>query len=505
MHALRLQCYDLDVEVLSICDRNITVTVVFQIGVIDLRSLEENAEILSDFGLTGNQAKVYIVTAQLGLASVSEVTKFSKVRREDVYRIMPKLEKMGLVERILGKPTKIRALPVEEAFHVLIEREQEIANERMSTLMAKKDAFLKHYKPFGMKTKEEAHFAIISGREGIMAKELAMIKRVKNAISIVTSGGKFVQFFNNYDEVLQKAANRGAAIRIILNVTEHDDSILEIVKEYKSARVPINLKYTDQRSTHYIIVDYNQAIVATSTAPTIRETAFLWTDDNSFVGLLQKSFEGLWHASVELKAVETEGVAEKLIRVLKDLRPTNHTIIMYKTPEAKYAILFNYLRLGLENGEAVAYVGSEESPSQIRDAMKRFGIDVEKYEKTGALSVLECNDLYIIDGKFDAAITINLLNKMYHEALTKGFKGFRIVGEMACFFEHKLTKELIEYERAVHKVFPIPIIGVCAYNSNEVLEASNPMDLYNELLKAHGTVLFSGLSKKLGKIEIRKA
>jgi hypothetical protein len=84
------------------------------------------------------------------------------------------------------------------------------------------------------------------------------------------------------------------------------------VKEYKSARVPINLKYTDQRSTHYIIVDYNQAIVATSTAPTIRETAFLWTDDNSFVGLLQKSFEGLWHASVELKAVETEGVAEKL-------------------------------------------------------------------------------------------------------------------------------------------------------------------------------------------------
>ena len=94
---------------------------------------------------------------------------------------------------------------------------------------------------------------------------------------------------------------------------------------------------------------------------------------------------------------------------------------------------------------------------------------------------------------------------MYDEALTKGFKGCRIAGEMACFFEHKLTKELVEYERAVHRVFDIPIIGVCAYNSNEVVEASNPMDLYNELLKAHGTVLFSGLSKKLGKIEIRKA
>jgi len=470
-----------------------------------LRSLEENAEILSDFGLTGNQAKVYIVAAQLGLASVSQVSKVAKVRREDVYRMLPKLEKMGLVEKLLGKPTKLRALPAEEAFHVLIEREQEIANERMSTLMAKKDAFLKHYKPFGMETKEEAHFAIISGREGIMTKELVMLKRAKNAISIITSREKFAQFFNNYDEALKKAANKGVAVRIILNVTEHDYSILETMKEYGSARVPIHLKYTDQRSAHYLIVDYNQTLVATSTEPTIRETAYLWTNDNSLVGLLQKSFEGLWHASVELKAIETEAVAEKLIHVLKDLRPTNHTIILYETPEAKYNVLFNYVKLGLENGEAVAYVGSEESPSQIRDAMKRFGIDVKKYEKTGALRVLECNDFYIIDGKFNAAITINLLNKMYDEALTKGFKEYRIAGEMACFFEQKLTKELVEYERAVHRVFPIPIIGVCAYNSNDVLEASNPMDLYNELLKAHGTVLFSGMSKKLGKIEIRKA
>jgi sugar-specific transcriptional regulator TrmB len=505
MHALRLQCHDLDVEVLSICDRNITFTVIFPIGVINLRSLEENAEILSDFGLTVNQAKVYIVTAQLGLASVSQVAKFSQVRREDVYRILPKLEKMGLVERLLGKPIKLRALPVEEAFHFLIEREQEIANERMSTLMAKRDAFLKHFRPFGMEPNEGVHFAIISGREGILTKELALIKRAKNAISIVTSGEKLVQLFHNFGESLRKAMNKGVAIRIILNVTEHDDSILQTMKEYESVRIPINLKYTDQRSTHYIIVDYNQAIVATSTAATLRETACLWTDDNSFVGLLQKSFEGLWHASVELKTIETEAVAEKLIHVLEDLRPTNHTIIMYKTPEAKYTVLFNYVKLGLENREAAAYISSEQSPSQVREAMKRFGIDAGKYEKTGALRILEGCDFYVIDGKFDAALTINKLSKMYHEALARGFKGYRIAGEMAYFFEHKLAKELVEYERAVHRVFPIPIIGVCAYNSDQVLEVSNPMDLYNELLKAHGTVLFSGLSKRLGKIEIRKA
>jgi len=37
-----------------------------------LLSLDEKAEMLSDFGLTHNQAKVYIAIAQLGLASVSQ-------------------------------------------------------------------------------------------------------------------------------------------------------------------------------------------------------------------------------------------------------------------------------------------------------------------------------------------------------------------------------------------------------------------------------------------------
>jgi sugar-specific transcriptional regulator TrmB len=471
-----------------------------------LLSLNENAEMLSSFGLTHNQAKVYIAIAQLDLASVSQVSKVSKVRREDVYRIMPKLEKMGLIEKILGTPTKIRAIPMEEALHVLIEREQEIANKRMSSLMSKKDEILKYYKRFRIRTTSEGpHFSMVSGREGIMSKEMAMIKRAKSAVCIVTSRDKFRQFFNNYDEALKKATKKGIKVRMVLNVTEHADPIVSAIKEYENSRVPIELKYTDHTITHYMIVDFKEVLVATSVGPTLGENPCLWTNDNSLVGLLQKNFEGLWHASVDLKTIATDSVAEKMMHALRDLRATNHAIILYESPEAKHNVLFNYLKIGLENGEAGAYIATEENPSQIRDAMKRFGIDVEKYEKAGALRILGCNDFYIIEGKCSPATTIGLINKMYNEALTKGFKGYRITAEMACFFKHNLVKELVEYERTLHRVFDLPIIGLCAYNANTVIKASNPMDLYNELLKAHGTVLFSGLDKKLGKIEIRKA
>jgi sugar-specific transcriptional regulator TrmB len=471
-----------------------------------LLSLNENADMLSSFGLTHNQAKVYLAIARLGIASVSQVSKVSKVRREDVYRIMPKLEKMGLIEKILGKPTKIRAISVEDALSFLIKREQDIANKKVSALMFKKDKFLEHFKAYNMKPiSEEPHFALISQREGIINKELTMVKNAEREIDVITSRDKFLHIFTVYSEPFKEAIRRGVRVRMILNVTEHEDSILRIIEEYKSFRASLDLKYTDHQSGHYVIMDYKEALVATSTEPTIGENPYLWTDDGNLVGLLQKNFEGIWHASVDVKTIETEAVAEKLTHFLEDLRPTNHVIFLYESSEAKYNVLFNYLKVGLENGEAAVYIASEEDPSQIREAMKRFGIDVEKYEKRGALRILGYNDFYIIEGKFNMPTTIGLINKMYNEALTKGFNGWRVTGEMACFFEHNLIEELVEYERALHRVLDIPIIGVCAYNTNTVIKASNPMDLYNELLKAHGKVLFSGLDNKLGKIEIRKA
>jgi len=193
----------------------------------------------------------------------------------------------------------------------------------------------------------------------------------------------------------------------------------------------------------------------------------------------------------------------KIAGLVRQLKPTNHVLFLYESAQDKYNVLFNYLLAGLEAGEAVLYIASEENPTQIRDAMRRFGLEVEKNEKAGALHILGCNDFYIIEGQFAISTTMSLINKLYDEALTDGFTGWRVTGEMACFFEHNLIEELIEYEKALHRVFNIPIIGICAYNVNMLIRTNNPISLYNELIRAHGTILFTGTDNKLGKIEIQ--
>ena len=110
-----------------------------------MSSSEKNVEILLDFGLTRNQARVYLAIARLKLATVGQISKVSKVRREDVYRILPKLEKMGLVEKLMGKPSKIRATPVKEALSILIKHEEDTSRKRVSALKAQTETFLKHF------------------------------------------------------------------------------------------------------------------------------------------------------------------------------------------------------------------------------------------------------------------------------------------------------------------------------------------------------------------------
>jgi len=469
-----------------------------------LSSLERNVEMLIDFGLTRNQAKVYIAIARLRLASVGQISKVSKVRREDVYRILPKLEKMGLVEKLLGKPTKIRATPVEEALSVLIKHEEDTARERVSTLKAKTKTFLKHFaRAPRLEVEEKANFALLSNRETIMGKMLAMIKKAEREFDIACSGRKIMQFMHTFAEQLKRITKKGIRVRIISDLADYEGSLPRVIEERISPGNSIDLRYADLLSSHYMIVDFKEALISTTTEGNMGENPCLWTNSDSLVGVFQGDFENLWHNSISWKTIETITVPEKAIRFMEELRSTNHLIFVYDSPEAKYNVLFNYLKVGLDNGEAAVYVAADESPDQIREAMKRFDIKVKKYEETSALQILGYEDVYIIDGKFSMPTTMNIWNKLYNEALKQGFKGLRVTGEMACFFKHHFVQELIEYEKTLHRVLDIPMVAICAYNANILNKSKDPINLYSELARAHGTVLFTGIDNKLGRMEIR--
>jgi hypothetical protein len=185
----------------------------------------------------------------------------------------------------------------------------------------------------------------------------------------------------------------------------------------------------------------------------------------------------------------------EILEFVRRMKARDHVILFYTNHEDKRLILFTYLKAGLDAGEAVVYVAGDESSNAIREAMSGFGLNVEHYERTGALRVVDYRQWYIIGGKFDIERTLSLWKKALDEATARGFKGLRVTGEMACFIRHNMINELVVYERALHRELEIPLAAICAYDDAVVLKGAEEeryLRLYLDLVSAHSTILFTG-------------
>jgi sugar-specific transcriptional regulator TrmB len=469
-----------------------------------LNSIEQNAETLSSFGMTVKQAKVYLSLVFLGTAAVGEISKHSKVRREEVYRILPKLEKMGLIEKTLSTPVKLKATSVENALEILIKNEEEKAKNRIAELSEKKAEFLKHFQTSSKESKmgDGEQFSLTSEKAVALSKIKALIDSAQTQIEYVSSREKILQFVKFYSESLTAAIGRGVKFRFISNPAKGEDQLRKAVRQVFADKSGVSVRYSESLPNHFLIADSKQVLIATSTEGYLADKPLLWSNNLPHVRVYKKLFEDLWESSVELVALNVSSDTERLISFVKKMKPSQHVILLYETVDAKFKALLTYLKFGLQNGEAAVYVCSESSVEEVTAAMTQIGIDVAKHQKSGALKVLDYTQHYIVDGQFEITTTEKLWRKYYDEAVSKGFRGLRVAGETACFFKHNIVKELVEYEQHLHKNPSVPMIAICAFRAEQLMNPENPVNVYSELVKAHGKVLFSWLDKELGRVAI---
>lgn len=171
------------------------------------------------------------------------------------------------------------------------------------------------------------------------------------------------------------------------------------------------------------------------------------------------------------------------------MKPKDHVMFCYPNIENKHQILFTYLQAGLVQGEAAAYATCE-SLEDIKDSMRRFGIDIDKFEGSGALHIMVAEDWYIPGNSFSLQRIKTHWKRLYDKSTRKGFKGLRVAGDMTGFFQNGLVNELIEYEKSLHKILDLPITAICAYDY--VYMKKRLSNLLIELFDAHAHVILIG-------------
>ncbi len=183
-------------------------------------------------------------------------------------------------------------------------------------------------------------------------------------------------------------------------------------------------------------------------------------------------------------------LSPEITQFLQEFRHGTHAVLFYDTLENKREVLFRHLKYGIER-EGLTYVCSEENPRQIREDMKKSGIDVEGLTSRNQLTISNYDSLYIVNGRVNIPKIEREFRDMAEKYISSGLRGLRAAAEMSCFFQEGKVNELIAYEYAIHRRLSFPAEGICAYNILD-MSKSGTLETIMPLLRAHDPVILTG-------------
>ena len=257
-------------------------------------SLEGDAQKITQFGLTQNQAKIYLAVLKLGTTQIEPIAKISSVRREDIYRILPRLYELGIIERVVGTPTRVKAIPIEKAVRILARSRQEALSRESSELMYQVEDFLEYFNPAKDASPEEndgEQFSIIEGKFAVEGKIAGILERAKKEIVVLSGTGTFT-LLSELPGILESVPDRGLSIRI---VTEQSEllTLSVILKGLKSRDLDFRLGGPGGTGSNFLIADRREAMIITSEDGSA-SCSSLWTSNPSLISLLSGNFESAW-------------------------------------------------------------------------------------------------------------------------------------------------------------------------------------------------------------------
>ena len=262
---------------------------------------EETATTFGVFGLSKTQAKIYLGLNALGVASASEIATLSNVRREEVYRTLPELEKRGLVTSKLGSPRRFVATEPKAALKILVKTRIDSMKKEVAALRSKRTELISQLENTSFGIDEENSIDALFQQDNVQMRLDQVIKKARRQILVATSIEETrVNLLSALSDLIN--GNKVAIeAQIILDdlesLDEVDDSIVKIAGNLsliaKSAEIHLELRQVKKLPFNLVLIDNAEAIWGDfqTDEPTQK---VLWTNDQTQISILNRAFAGLW-------------------------------------------------------------------------------------------------------------------------------------------------------------------------------------------------------------------
>jgi HTH-type transcriptional regulator, sugar sensing transcriptional regulator len=248
---------------------------------------------LLKFGLSSNQAKVYIFLGKYGARTAPEVCKSLELPRTETYHILNTLQNFGIVITECCQPVKFQALPLAQVIRTLVNSEK----ERCNILLEHEKDIIELWDTipsFAVDTNETKtdKLQMLQGAPQIHNKIKEVVSSAKDDILLFCTQKDFARFY--HADLIKLLGDSPAYEKVIISPAH---MMPEITEEINRERIRI-MPTGKTNNMCFIIKDSNEALFFLRNANHPSHNIFaVWTDSNSMVDSLRILFDYSWESS----------------------------------------------------------------------------------------------------------------------------------------------------------------------------------------------------------------
>ncbi len=252
---------------------------------------------LVKLGLSPNQAKIYKSLVGFDNLSVKEIEKNSGVHREEIYRKIKELEKLGFVERVLTKPLQFRAAPLESVLKTLLHRKAvEIKHLQLETKEMIQNNLKKKTKTLH---KDNNEIRLIPENRPLLKRLKEQISESTKNLNTICSWNKGISWMLTHQQPFLNATKRGVTIRFILE-NNGNYSIPKDVEKLKDCS-GFELKIVPFHPIAVLaLFDEKNVMIDTSTSTSFVKSPTIWSNNPCLIGLTKSYFDKMWVDSISI-------------------------------------------------------------------------------------------------------------------------------------------------------------------------------------------------------------
>jgi sugar-specific transcriptional regulator TrmB len=254
-----------------------------------INALKQINRALTRFKLSKNEVKVYLFLARYGSLKVQQIAENICLHRTETYRTLRSLEAQGLITRILKKPMKFAALPLERVLENLIEERR----GRITQLEQRKSELLEMWRLLpaveGLSSDKET-LQVLEGRRHVMAKVSELLDNSEAEFQAVVSDNEMVWLFNNlfFEDLGDRMKEKPLDVRMMTQYSPTSSYIIERTDVYD-----LDFAFLRRTSQPSFFVSDDKQVLLLMNGDDNKPLA-MWTNYGALVASFRNLFEQLW-------------------------------------------------------------------------------------------------------------------------------------------------------------------------------------------------------------------